>query len=61
MNPKKLRLKMTEMDETAATLESKTGVGRTRISHLMHHDRDIRVSTLKKLCKGLKCKAEDLW
>lgn len=61
MNHKKLQYKMIERDETPKTLSKSTGIQREYISRMRHEDKDIRVSTLKKLCKALKCKAEDLW
>lgn len=57
---RKIRDIMDGRGMTQIELARATGMKRSNVCKLVHNDRDVRESTLSKLCRGLGCKPEDI-
>ena len=55
-----LRRRMSERNESYATLAAATGLDATTISDISRNDRDVRISTFVALCVALKDKPSDV-
>lgn len=60
-NANKVKHVLVDRDMSQAELARKMGVGPGHVSKIMRNDADVRESTLKRMCRALNCKAEDLW
>lgn len=58
---KKVEQIMAHKGMTQLDLCSASGLTQSHLSHILTRNSDLRESTLKKLCRGLGCKAEDIW
>lgn len=57
---KKLRERLEAMNMNQAELARKAGLKPSNLSLIMNKNRDVRESTLAKLCAALECKPEDI-
>lgn len=60
-NANKVKHRLVDLGMNQADLARASGLERHHVYKILNQSEDIRESTLKKLCKGLKCKAEDIW
>lgn len=60
-NGKKVRHALVERDMTQADLARKSGISPEHISGIIRNDKNVRESTLKRICDAIGCKAEEIW
>lgn len=60
-NGKKVRHALVERDMTQADLARKSGISPEHISGIIRTDKNVRESTLKRICKAIGCNAEEIW
>lgn len=56
-----MRRIMFEREMSQADLARAMGVSPSGVTKIMRKGTDIRESTLKKVCRALNCRAEDIW
>lgn len=59
-NGKKIKAILNERGMTQRDLSIASGIDESNISYILNQNRNIREKTLFKLCKALKCSAEDI-
>ena len=59
-NGKKIKAILNERGMTQRDLSLASGIDESNISYILNQNRNIREKTLFKLCKALKCSAEDI-
>lgn len=61
MQVNKIKHMMLDKDLSYTEVAKRMGVHVSHVSNILSRNNDIKTSTLKKLCKALGCKAEDIW
>ena len=56
----KIRALLEERDMTQADLSRASGIEESNISYIINQSRNVREKTLAKLCRGLRCKPEEI-
>lgn len=57
----KVKMELAKRDMTQADLARKMGVSRSHVTKIMSKGTDVRESTLKRICRAIGCRAEDIW
>lgn len=57
---KKVMALMDEQGLTQAELARRCDLSRCHLNHMLRRDEAAKETTIAKLCKGLKCKPEDI-
>lgn len=57
---KKVMALMDEQGLTQAELSRRSKISRSHLNHMLNRDETALETTIAKLCKGLKCKPEDI-
>lgn len=56
----KIKEILKEKDMTQAELSRRSGLDPSNISHIVHGNRDVKETTLNRLCRGLEIKPEEI-
>lgn len=59
-NSEKVMQLMDEQGLTQSELARRCGLCRTHLNHVLKRNKEAKETTIAKLCKGLKCKPEDI-
>lgn len=57
---KKIQAIMSDLGISQSELARRAGMKRSNVCYIVNNDRDVRESTLSKLCRGLGCKPEEI-
>lgn len=60
-NGKKVLHALVDRDMKQADLARRSGLSPEHVSDIIRNDKNVRESTLKRICKAIGCKAEEIW
>lgn len=60
-NGKKVLHALVDRDMKQADLARRSGLSPEHVSDIIRNDKNVRESTLKRICKAIGCSAEEIW